>query len=359
MKKGIVAVLTHSLKRIVLLWLVLVVGIYGTIWVINMGGALDDMRRTQIRFEVAAQVRMNPEIMELPPSVVQELVDEAVERAIRVARLDEPFIVRSGDYLWRAMTLNLGRSESMISDRGSRQVRNILLERLPTTLLLFGTTDLFLFFFALFFALALSRRYGSWLDRLIITLAPTSAAPGWFYGIFLILIFAAILGVLPWGGMVGSPPPADRWSYALDVMRHMILPVSAMVIGAIFASIYSWRTFFLIYSSEDYVDLAKAKGLSSRAIERRYILRPTLPPILTNFLLMLIVIWTGAIILETVFNWPGLGRLLYQAIGSNDTPVIVGSTVIYGYLLMITIFFLDIIYSIVDPRVRVGAGTRR
>ena len=342
-----------------MLWLVLVVGIYGTIWVINMGGALDDMRRAQIRFEVATSVRMNPAYEQLPPSEVQELIDEFTQQQYRVYRLDQPFITRSGDYLYRAMTLNLGRSEGMVSDRGSRQVRNILLERIPATLLLFGTTDLVLFFLALFGALALSRQYGSRLDRLIIALAPTSAAPGWFYGIFLIMIFAAILGVLPWGGFVQAPPPPDRWSYALSVMRHMVLPVSAIVIGAIFASIYSWRTFFLIYSSEDYVELAKAKGLSSRAIERRYVLRPTLPPILTNFLLMLIVIWTGAIILETVFNWPGLGRLLFQAIGSNDTPVIVGSTVIYGYLLMVSIFFLDIIYSIVDPRVRVGAGTRR
>ena len=359
MRKAIVSILAHSLKRLVLLWLVLLVGIYATIWIINMGGALDDMRRNQINAEVSAGVRMNPANMNLPPSVVQGLVDEAVEQAIRQARLDQPFIVRSVDYLRRAITLDLGQAESMISDRGSRQVRNILLERLPTTLLLFGTTDLFLFFFALLFSLFLSRRYGSWLDRLVIALAPTSAAPGWFYGIFLILIFAAVLGVLPWGGLVKSPVPADRLEYALSVMKHMVLPVSAMVIGALFASIYSWRTFFLIYSSEDYVELAKAKGLSSREIERRYILRPTLPPILTNFLLMLIVIWTGAIILETVFNWPGLGRLLYQAIGSSDTPVIIGSTVIYGYLLMMTVFFLDIIYSIVDPRVRVGAGTRR
>ncbi len=359
MAKTLKQILLHSLKRGVILWTVLLVGIYLTIWIINMGGALDDMRRFQIRFEVATSVRMNPAYMELPPSEQQELIDELTQIAYRVQRLDQPFIVRSGDYLWRAMSLNMGRAEGMISDRGSRQVRNILLERIPPTLLLFGTTDLVLFFLALFGALALSRRYGSWLDRLIITLAPTSAAPGWFYGIFLILIFAAVLGVLPWGGMVSAPPPPDRLSYALSVMRHMVLPVSAIVIGAVFASIYSWRTFFLIYSSEDYVELAKAKGLSSRQIERRYILRPTLPPILTNFLLMLIVIWTGAIILETVFNWPGLGRLLYQAIGSNDTPVIVGSTVIYGYLLMITIFFLDIIYSIVDPRVRGGAGTRR
>lgn len=136
----------------------------------------------------------------------------------------------------------------------------------------------------------------------------------------------------------------------------MILPVSALFISSIFISVYSWRTFFLIYSSEDYVELAKAKGLSGRAIEYRYILRPTLPPIMTNFMLTVISLWMGAPILESVFNWPGMGRTLYQAIGLFDTPVIVGATVIFAYLLAITVFVLDIIYAILDPRVRIGEG---
>ena len=102
--------------------------------------------------------------------------------------------------------------------------------------------------------------------------------------------------------------------------------------------------------------MAKAKGLSDREIERRYVLRPTLPTIITQFALLLITLWTGAIILETVFNWPGLGRTLYQAIGLYDTPVIVGSTVIYAYLLALTVFLLDFVYALVDPRVKVGGG---
>jgi len=104
------------------------------------------------------------------------------------------------------------------------------------------------------------------------------------------------------------------------------------------------------------VDMARAKGLSSRDIERRYILRPTLPTIVTNFALLVISLWTGFTITETVFLWPGLGRTLYQAIGLYDTPVIVGSTIIYAYLLAITVFLLDFIYAIIDPRVKIGGG---
>jgi peptide/nickel transport system permease protein len=204
--------------------------------------------------------------------------------------------------------------------------------------------------------LSLSRRYGSALDRLVIALAPSSAAPGWFYGIFLILIFAFLIPVLPPGGLVGIPPPEGSLAHALSVLKHMILPVTAMFISSIFISIYSWRTFFLIHSSEDYVEMARAKGLPPRLIERGYILRPTLSPIITSFALMLIGMWSGAIILEQVFNWPGLGTLLFRAIGLRDTPVIIGSVVIFAYLLAATVFILDILYAVLDPRVRVGPG---
>jgi peptide/nickel transport system permease protein len=270
--------------------------------------------------------------------------------------LNEPFPIRSLRYLTNAITLNLGRAQNMTSDHGSKNVRNILLERLPATLLLAGTAELALFFASVFFALALSRKYGSFWDKAIIALSPTSAAPPWFYGIFLILIFAAVLHILPFGGLLDSPPPTNTIDYGLNILKHLTLPAAAIIISAIFLSIYNWRTFFLIYSSEDYVDMAKAKGLSSRDVERRYILRPTLPTIITNFALLLIALWTGFTITETVFLWPGLGRTLYQAIGFYDTPVIVGSTIIYAYLLAITVFVLDFVYALVDPRVKVGGG---
>lgn len=154
--------------------------------------------------------------------------------------------------------------------------------------------------------------------------------------------------------MVDAPPPSNNISYALSMLKHMILPVAAYSTSAIFLSIFSWRTFFLIYSSEDYVEMAKAKGLTSQDINNKYIMRPTLPTIITSFALLVISSWTGAPIFETIFSWPGLGRALYQAVGLFDTPVIVGETVIFAYLLAITVFLLDIVYAIVDPRVKIG-----
>jgi peptide/nickel transport system permease protein len=270
--------------------------------------------------------------------------------------LDIPIAVRDARYLSNALTLNLGRAINMTSDSGSKEVRLILLGRLPATLLLAGTSELFLFVISVLLALSLSRRYGSFWDKIVITLSPTSAAPPWFYGIFLILIFGALFKVLPFGGLTDSPPPENPIDYGLSVLKHLILPGSAIIVSQIFLSIYNWRTFFLIYSSEDYVEMAKAKGLPAGDIERRYILRPTLPTIITQFALLVITLWQGFIITETVFLWPGLGRTLYQAIGLYDIPVIVGSTIIYAYLLAITVFLLDFVYALVDPRVKVGGG---
>ncbi|MEE9262155.1 MAG: ABC transporter permease [Dehalococcoidia bacterium] len=349
----------YTLLRALALLLTVVVGVYLTVLIANMGGHVDNIRVAQVRESAGARVLSDPELQAMPPRELQRLIEQQVQLEIQRLRLDQPFIWRSFTYLTDALSLNLGRAEHLTSDSGSRQVRLILLERLPATLLLFATTFFLLFFVAIFFALFLSRRYGTFLDKTIIALAPSSAAPSWFYGIFLILIFASVLRVLPFGGMVDAPPPEGTLAYALSVLRHMVLPVAALAIGSIFLSIYSWRTFFLIYASEDYVEMAKAKGLPSGVIERRYILRPTLPTIITNLSLGIISLWSGSIILERVFTWPGLGRLLFQAIGQFDIPVIIASVVIYAYLLALTVFLLDIIYALVDPRVKIGGDDRR
>ncbi len=341
-------------RRLLALLLTVLIGVYLTILIANMGGRVDDLRMVQIRGEVSELVRGDPAFFDLPSEERNELMERQVQLEVERLRLDQPFILRSFDYLYQAMILDLGRAEQMHSDAGARDVYSIIVERLPATLLLFGTANLLVFFISVYIALILSRRYGGGLDRTVIALAPSSAAPAWFYGIFLILFFAFVVPVLPAGGMVQAPPPENRLAYAASVLQHMLLPVLAMFLSQIFVSIYSWRTFFLIHSSEDYVDMARAKGLPPRMVERRYILRPTLSPIITSFLLMLIGLWSGSIILEQVFNWPGLGSLLFQAIGHRDTPVIIGSVVIFAYLLALTVFLLDIFYGLLDPRVRVG-----
>ena len=349
-----VRVSRYVVVRLMVLFATVVIGVYLTIMIANMGGYVDRIMKSEIRDRVTQSIGFNPAMQRMDPDARRQLIEETIALEEERLGLNIPIAVRNFRYLSNALTLQLGRAINMTSDSGSKQVRLILLERLPPTLLLMGISQLFLFFSSILLALNLSRRYGTVWDRLVVALSPTSAVPPWFYGIFLILIFAALFKVLPFGGMVDSPPPSNPIDYSLSVLKHLTLPVLSLVLSSFFLSIYNYRTFFLIYSSEDYVEMAKAKGLPSRDVERRYILRPTLPNIITNFAFLIIALWTGATITETVFLWPGLGRTLYQAIGLYDIPIIVVSTIIYAYLLAMTVFLLDFIYALVDPRVKVG-----
>jgi peptide/nickel transport system permease protein len=351
--KGLVK---YVVRRGSVLYATMLAALYITILVANMGGKVDEIILADLQMQIWDTVNRDPAYRALSGAERERIVKQMLEDEIRRLGLDQPFLVRSFRYLIDAATLNLGRAKFMTSDTGSRLVANIILERLPATVMLFTTVMVINFFLYLFLGLYLSRRYGSLLDRVVVALAPTSVLPGWFYGIILILIFYTWLHVLPPGGIVDVPPPKDPLLYALSVLKHMILPMASWIIAGFFLGVYGNRTFFLIFSTEDYVEAAKAKGLPSGLIERRYILRPSLPPIITGFALGLIGSWGGAIITETVFNWPGLGSVAYKAIQYLDTPVILGFTVIYAYLLMITVLILDIIYGIVDPRIKVRFG---
>jgi peptide/nickel transport system permease protein len=354
-ESAILRVVKYMSVRLLSMTFAVLVGLYLTILIANMGGYVDEIRRGAIREDVQAQIRLDPAFRTLTAAERTKLIEERIVIAEKTQGLDQPFVFRSFAFLKDAVTLNLGFAEFINADNGSRSVKIIVLERLPATLLLFGTTSIIFFFATLFIALSLSRHYGSWLDRFIVATSPMSAAPAWFYGIFVIVIFAAFLHVLPFGGMVSAPPPQNKIEYALSMLNHMILPTLALALNGLTFAIYNNRTFFLIYSSEDYVEMAKAKGLTARDVERKYILRPTLPANITNFAFTLIFVVTGAPIFEGVFNWPGMGRTILIASGLFDTPVIVGTTVVFAYLLAITVFLLDFVYALVDPRVKIGS----
>src|SRR5690554_5281887 len=217
-------VLKYALVRGLTLLVTVTIGVYLAILIANGGGYVDEMRKGEIREQVSLIIAADPEMQFVSLAERRAIEQSMVETRIEQLGLDRPFMVRSFEYLWNGLTLNLGSADYLLSDSGSRQVRNILGERLGPTLLLMATGQLLLFFSSLALGLFLSRRYGSFLDKLVIAMAPTSSAPAWFYGMFLILIFAAVLGWLPFGGMVAAPPPQDTLARILSIAKHMILP---------------------------------------------------------------------------------------------------------------------------------------
>src|SRR3990172_10456270 len=217
-------VVSYSATRLGALFLTVVVGVYLTILIANMGGCVDVIKRAEIREQVGILVGFDPVMQRLPVEERQKRIRELVAIEEENLGLNRPFLARSLVYLRESLLLRLGFAERMTSDTGSRLVRLIILNRLPPTLLLFVSAQLLLFIASVLMALSLS---------------PPSAPPAWFYGIFLILIFSALLRALPFGGMVDAPPPERAFTYALSVLRHMILPMAALFVTTIFLAVYS------------------------------------------------------------------------------------------------------------------------
>jgi len=235
--------------------------------------------------------------------------------------------------------LGIGRPYSIYNSDFAPEVRDTILEFLPRTLLVFGTANILLFFTSIFIALGLSRKYGSWQDRLVTALAPLAAAPSWVYGL---IIAGFTINVLRTYTMPFNRwPPGFHLSYLKFYLGNMLPAVAAIFISKFFQSVYAWRTVFLVNSSEDYVEVAKAKGLPDRLIERRYILRPLLPNIITNFVLIIIALWQESIILETIFSVAGIGQLFRAAIQFFDIRMIVALVVTFAYILAFTVFLLE------------------
>ena len=343
------------LKRAVALLLTLVISMYLTIVVANAGGYIDGLIASEVRMQVGQQFYQNPAFRSLPPEEQTRLIEERIALFLKARGLDKPFIIRSFIYLIDALTLSLGRALFIRSAGGSSFVRDIILEKLPQTVLLFTTGTILYIAIGIYLGLVMTKNIGGRFDRSLTMFAiVTSVIPPWFIGILLVLIFSFYFRLFPFGGMVGVPPPDNIVGYSVDVMYHMVLPLFSWIVTGFPYWAYITRNILVQISQEDYVMAAKAKGLPDNRVMGDYILRPGLPPIVTNSALAIIASWMGAIITETVFEWPGLGYLLNGAITRMDAPVVIGVTVIYGYLLVATVLILDLVYALIDPRIRVG-----
>lgn len=288
------------------------------------------------------------------PAELERAVEEQQVQLEQFYNLDEPWWRRLPPQVWRVMTLDLGDARSLRTAEGSNKISDIVLERLPYTMLLLTTSSIITAIVGLLVGVRMATRVGSRLDRGVAYFAAISfAVPAWWLGILFILIFAFKLDLLPAGGMYSTPPPEagpDRW---LDLAKHAMLPVITLVLVSVGPYIYSVRTMTLTTAQEDHVQLARAKGLPERVVTNRHILRVAAPPIVTGLVLGLAGSLSGSILTETVFNWRGMGRLYYDAIsGTPDEGVIVALTFIFTLLYLVARFFLDILYVVLDPRVR-------
>lgn len=352
------------LRRLIAILLTIIVGVFITVVIANRGGMMDQIAKDQVESQLTSLMWQGF------PATEIEARRSQLEAA---AGIGQPFWPKHLRYTFKALTLNWGDVADWkdfgmyIEDESGTIIqtfdaRTIILKSLPNTLLLSGTAYLLLMALGIPLALFLSQHEGSWMDRLAAILTPISSVPSWVLGILLVVFFAVEIHLFPVARMVEAPPPATTWQTILQVAYHLVLPVASIVLSLIFQLINNWRTFLLIYSEEDYVELARAKGLKERALQVRYILRPVLPYLLTGLALTLAGFWQTITALEYFFDWPGIGKMYVDALPNfrgeamfrGEMTIIIGIVVLFAYLLGITVFLLDFVYVLVDPRLRLG-----
>jgi peptide/nickel transport system permease protein len=287
------------------------------------------------------------------PVELQRIVDQLEETLIQAYGLDKPWPIRLPQMIWRVMSFDLGHAKTAQTFRGSTLIKDLIMERLPKTILLITTSVAISAILGLTIGTKIATKPGSRLDRFFSNYSAFSyAIPTWWTGIVFILIFAQTLRILPANGMYSTPPPTEPIARFLDLLWHAILPVSTLVLALSGSWIYLTRTMVLNTAQQDFVNVARAKGLPENLVMRRYIIRVAAPPILTNVILGLAGSLAGAILTETVFGWPGMGLLYWNAIVSGDEGLIIALTFIYTVIYVVARMILEVLYVILDPRVR-------
>ncbi|MDJ0270360.1 MAG: ABC transporter permease [Aigarchaeota archaeon] len=327
----------------VLLMVVIVLGATGVSDKILKAYVGEELR--QIRQELSQRIR-DPQ--ELEKALEAYKLD--LERAFG---LDKPWYFRLPDMVRRVLLLDLGTSRTITSFSGSNKVSDIILERIPNTVILVTVAVVLSALVGISAGVKIATRVGSLLDRITSYFSAVSyALPSWWTGIIFILIFSFYFRLLPPGGMYSTPPPQEPLARLLDLMLHAVLPVLTLMAAILGGWIYVSRTIVLNVAQEDFVSAARAKGLPERIVMRRYILRASTPPILTNIVFGIAGSLGGAILTETVFRWPGMGLLYYEAITAFDEPLIIALTFIFTLIYAAARFILEILYVSLDPRVR-------
>lgn len=357
------------LSKALLIAVTIFIGVFITVLIVNQSGQMDQQINQQID-RYLRSIRNEQQYAGLSDQEQQQVFEDIRAEMEEDLGLNLPFWPRHALWTVNAMKLDWGKMmianvrPMYLSSRQGIVIRDVLLDHLPNTVLLAGAANFLVFVLGIPLALYLARKYGNIWDKAFSWLTPLSSIPSWVIGIILISIFAVELRILPTGGMFGNlPPPETALGYVSLVSKHMVLPVMAIFISLFFQLVYSWRTFFIIYAAEDYVELGIAKGLPTKLLENKYILRPAISYIITNFAVTLIGFWQMTMALEVIFDWPGIGWLYVEEALPNfwglsmypgELLAAVGVVVIFAYLLGFVVFLLDFIYVLVDPRITVA-----
>ena len=277
--------------------------------------------------------------------LTEDMTEEEKQIVIEKLGLDKSMGEQYLSWAAEALQGNFGVSLSY-----KTPVMPMLLKRLPSTILLMGTSLVVSLVLSIPLGLIAGYKKNTWIDNAISGFAYIGMSiPSFYFGMLLIILFTAKLHILPSSGMhtVGVDTP-------LDTFIHMIMPVLTMALGTMASKIRYVRANTIGQLSEEYVLAAKAKGTTPAEILRKHVLKNTLLPIITIIGMNLASLVCGSFIIESVFGWPGVGSFAMEAIGKRDYPVIMAYIMLSGFILVVGNFVADILYSFADPRIKRG-----
>jgi peptide/nickel transport system permease protein len=319
-----------------------------------LGSTMDKILIDAVRYDAVNTVNEG-KFQFQSPDQRQKYIDTQTMLHISALGLDEPWYSpkRFVNTMVKLLTLDLGKSHFFTSDSGSSSVRDIIMEKLPKTVLLFTSSTIIVSLIGVFLGGFVADKSGSIWDKInSFSAVLSSSFPSWWVGMLMIFAFAFLYPIFP----ARSTPytsPSDP-SYILDLLYHMTLPLITIVLVSFSAWSYIVKYFMVGVLQEDFIAAKMTMGLPKKRIVYSHAMKNAGPPIITAIALSLAASFGGAIIIEAVFDWPGMGKLYYDAISVMDVPIIIGLTYLFTLIFVVTIFVTDIIYAFLDPRVKVG-----
>ncbi|MGX7743090.1 ABC transporter permease [Rhodopseudomonas parapalustris] len=238
----------------------------------------------------------------------------------------------------------------------NQPVLGLILQRLPATLYLAGASLVVAVLIGTVLGVISARRPNGLLSHGVTVLALAGhAAPIFWTGLLLLLLFGSVWPILPVNGMTDVVDPKTGLAYVADVAKHLVLP--SVTLGLVFVAQYSRlaRVNMIDVLSADYIRTAHAKGLPERVVLVKHALRNTLIPIVTVVGLQFGNLFAGAVLVETVYSWPGMGRLVFDSILRRDYPTLMGVLFFSALMVIAANILTDLVYRLIDPRIRAGA----
>ncbi len=261
--------------------------------------------------------------------------------------LDQSWLAQFGAYLANVLVGDLG-----YSPRDQAHVTDLIAQRLPATLLLMVAGLTAAVIGGLVLGAIAALRVGSWVDNLVsVAMILCFAAPGFWLALMLIVLFAVKLGWFPVSGLVAVNIPPGTWAYYRDLLWHLVLPAASL--GAFQMAIYArvMRAAMLEVHAMDFITTARAKGQTPGGLVVHHVLRNALLPVVTVLGLQLGALLAGSIVIETVFSWPGLGTLLFDAVQARSIPVVAGVLLLISLAVVLANIAVDLAYVALDPRI--------